>query len=106
VAWSSFVPAPPTAGAGGTSISITMKVAGSFGQIFDYLRRLELLDRLIVVDGIQLAPGGDGGAPKIEANITARMFAAGTASPAAAPASAAPKEATDPDPATLVKAGG
>ena len=86
VAWSSFVPAAPSPGAGGgpVSLGISMKVAGTFGQIFDYLRRLELLDRLVVVDNIQLNAAGEGaGSPRIEADIRARMFSAGSASPSA-----------------------
>lgn len=82
VAWSSFVPSPPSAGGGGsgTSIGITMKISGSFGQIFDYLRRLELLDRLVVVDTLDLnAQGGGSGPPVIDANIKARMFSTGSA---------------------------
>jgi Tfp pilus assembly protein PilO len=81
VAWSSFVPSPPAPGAGGTSVSIGMKVAGSFGQIFDYLRRLEQIDRLVVVDSIHLtADVAATGPPRINADIKARMFSAGTAS--------------------------
>jgi Tfp pilus assembly protein PilO len=80
VAWSSFVPSPPGPGAGGTSISIGMKIAGSFGQIFDYLRRLEQVDRLVVVDSINLtADVAAAGSPRITADIKARMFSAGTA---------------------------
>ena len=66
-------------------MSITMKVSGSFGQIFDYLRRLELLDRLVVVDSLNLTGGASGtGTTTLEADIKARMFSAGTASPVAA----------------------
>ena len=84
VAFSSFVPAPPSPAAGGgpSSISIGMKISGSFGQIFDYLRRLELLDRLVVVDALQLtAEAVEGtGPPTLQADVKARMFSAGTAS--------------------------
>jgi type IV pilus assembly protein PilO len=106
VAWSSFVPSPPSPGAGGTSISISMKVSGTFGQIFDYLRRLEQLDRLVVVDSIQLTAGAGGtGSPKIEADIKARMFSAGTASPVAATTVAAGAKASPSDSTALPKAG-
>lgn len=107
VAWSSFVPSPPAAGTGGTSVSITMKVAGTFGQVFDYLRRLETLDRLVVVDSIQLTPAVDGsGTPKIETDIKARMFAAGSAGPAAATAVTATTAAGQSGTTALPKAGG
>jgi Tfp pilus assembly protein PilO len=65
VAWSSFVPSTPSAAGGGpVAIGISMKVGGSFSQVFDYLRRLELLDRLVVIDSLQLAGGsGTSGRP-------------------------------------------
>ena len=107
VAWSSFVPSPPSAAAGGaSSTSIGMKVAGTFGQIFDYLRRLEQLDRLVVVDGIQLTAGAGGtGSPQLDADIKARMFSAGTASPVAATTVAAGATASPSDSSALPKAG-
>jgi type IV pilus assembly protein PilO len=108
VAMSSLLPAPPVPAAGApTSVSMTMHVSGTFGQIFDYLRRLELLDRLVVVDSIQLtgAPGVSG-SPKIEADVKARMFAAGTASPAAATTVAATATASPSASSALPKAGG
>jgi type IV pilus assembly protein PilO len=84
VAWSSFAPSPPAPSAGGgVSLAVQMKVGGTFAQIFDYLRRLETLDRLVVVDSIQLAAASAGnGSPKIDVDVRARLFAAGTASPA------------------------
>jgi Tfp pilus assembly protein PilO len=107
VAWSSFVPSAPAAGAGGSnSTSITMNVAGTFGQIFDYLRRLELLDRLVVVDSVQLTAGAGGsGSPRIDADIKARMFSAGTASPVAATTVAARSTASPSGTTALPKAG-
>lgn len=108
VAMSSFLPAPPVPAAGApTSVSISMHVSGTFQQIFDYLRRLELLDRLVVVDGIQLtaAPGASG-SPKIEADVKARMFAAGTATPVAATAVSATTAASPSASTALPKAGG
>jgi Tfp pilus assembly protein PilO len=93
VTWSSFVPASPAAAGGGpVATGISMKVAGSFNQVFDYLRRLEGLDRLMVIDGFQLTgSAGPNGASRIDADIKGRMFSA-------APAASAP--------AALVKAGG
>jgi Tfp pilus assembly protein PilO len=108
VAWSSFLPAPPAAAAGGpTSISISMHVAGNFGQIFDYLRRLESLDRIVVVDSIQLSAAPNGaGSPKIDADIKARMFSAAAASPLASATVAAVTTASPSDTTALPKAGG
>lgn len=84
VAWSSFVPAPPApASVGGpSSTSIGMQVSGTFQQVFDYLRRLELLDRLVVIDSLQLSAGAAEGAgpTRLDADIKARIFSTGTAS--------------------------
>jgi hypothetical protein len=72
-----------------------MKVGGSFSQVFDYLRRLELLDRLVVIDSLQLAGGsGTSGASRIDADIKGRMFSA--AATAGAPGSAAKAPAVNP----------
>ena len=101
VAWSSFVPSPPTPGAGGgpMTMGISMKIGGTFAQIFDYLARLESLDRLVVVDSIQLS--GSGG--KLDVDIRARMFASGTG--AAAPATRSATEVSTPTtPTTGAKA--
>jgi hypothetical protein len=82
-----------------------MQVSGTFPQVFDYLRRLELLDRLVVIDSLQLSTGAAEGAgpPQLEADIKARVFSTGTA-PAAAATKATPA-ATDGT-AALPKAGG
>ena len=83
VAWSTFSPSPPTVTPGGGPVTVVvgMKVAGTFSQIFDYLRRLETLDRLVVVDALQLSSSTANGQTRLEADIKARMFAAGTAAP-------------------------
>jgi Tfp pilus assembly protein PilO len=114
VAWSSFTPAAATPGAAGApaTLGVGMKVAGTFGQVFDYLARLETLDRLVVVDSIQLSGGPlPTGQIRIDADIKARMFAAGTGA-AAAPATAASTGQTpataeaDATTAALTKGGG
>jgi type IV pilus assembly protein PilO len=107
VAWSSFVPAPPAPSPGGAvTVGITMKVAGTFPQIFDYLRRLETLDRLVVVDALTLSAGGTtGGSPQLTSDIKARMFAAGTGAPMP-PATVASGSTASPSESTaLTKAG-
>ena len=100
VQWSSFVPTPPGPGTAGDPLAmgVSMKVTGTFPQVFDYLSRLETLDRLVVVDSIQLTGSPvQNGPPRIDADIKARMFAAGTgtATPArtaaSAPTAALPK---------------
>ena len=81
VTWSSFVPTPPAPSAGGgpATIGISMKIAGTFNQVFDYLRRLETLDRLVVVDSLSLSGSTGNGATRIDADIKGRMFSAGGA---------------------------
>jgi Tfp pilus assembly protein PilO len=107
VGWSSFVPSPPAPSASGpTSISIKMEVSGTFQQIFEYLRRLEMLDRLVVVDGIELNAAGDSGSPVIDASLRARMFSGGTTSPAAAKTAGAGTTASPSNSSALPKAGG
>ena len=113
VAWSSFVPTPVTPGAGGVpaTLGVGMKIGGTFGQVFDYLARLETLDRLVVVDSIQLSGSQLPTGMRIDADIKARMFAAGTgvAAPAAVSTgkkAAAETDAPDATTAALSKAGG
>ena len=113
VAWSSFVPMPPAPAATGApaTLGVGMKVAGSFAQVFDYLARLERLDRLVVVDSIALSGGPlPNGQMRIDADIKARMFAVGTgAGVPAAVAARPPAPADDPAEITapaLTKAGG
>jgi Tfp pilus assembly protein PilO len=109
VAWSSFNPAPLTSAPGGPStMVISVQIGGTFHQILDYVRRLEELDRLVVVDGVSLSSGGTGaGSPTLAADIKARMFAKGTAAPATVAAGAArPAGAGDAaDAAALIKEG-
>ena len=107
VAFASFVPSPPMPGAAGgpTSTSIGMKVSGTFGQIFDYLLRLEALDRLVVIDSLQLmAEAIEGtGPPTLQADVKARMFSTGANSPAPA---ATGTNASSSGTAALPKVGG
>jgi Tfp pilus assembly protein PilO len=99
VAWSTFVPTPAAPGAAGApaTLGVGMKVAGTFGQVFDYLARLETLDRLVVVDSIQLSGGPlPDGRMRIDADIKARMFAAGTGAAKAAESAASTGKAASP----------
>jgi type IV pilus assembly protein PilO len=112
VSMTAFVPSPPAAGAGGgpATVALALTIDGTFDQIFDYLRRLETLDRLVVIDSLQLAAGGNGaatpgaGPPKLSAQIRARLFAAtGPAAPASTVA--APNTSDPSKTAALPKAG-
>jgi Tfp pilus assembly protein PilO len=96
VAWSTFVPTSPTATGGGPAATgISMKVGGSFTQVFDYLRRLETLDRLVVIDSLQLAGStAANGSTKVDADIKGRMFSAAGAPASAGTAGTAAASAT------------
>jgi Tfp pilus assembly protein PilO len=107
--WLSIAPTPPAASTNGgptSTIAISMQIQGQFSAVLDYLNRLEDLERLVVVDTINVsaasaggatgATGADGGtssstsvtgAPNLSVTITGRMFT--DAPPAATPGSGA-----------------
>jgi len=97
VDWVSVAPAAPVAGAAGvpSAIGVSIAVNGEFFALVDYLRRLEGLGRLVVVDSLQLSPGARANGPlRLSATLSARIFTtAGAAPAAAAPAGAAPAAA-------------
>jgi Tfp pilus assembly protein PilO len=95
VSWQSVTHAPPTLGVAGVmSITLGIQVKGTYAQVVDYLTRLAALERLVVVDGVQLstaattgaetgssASGGGSTGPfsggtELSAVISARMFEA------------------------------
>ena len=116
VSMATFIPSPPAAGAAGgpATVGLSMTIDGTFDQIFDYLRRVEALDRLVVIDSLQLAGGGNGagaaaaGPQKLSAQIKARLFAAsGPAAPTVPVPAGASDSSDDPSKtAALPKAGG
>jgi Tfp pilus assembly protein PilO len=100
VDWVSVAPAAAVAGVGGqpSAIAVSIAVNGGFFTILDYLRILEDLGRLVVVDSLQLAPGGQGAGPlQLSATISARIFTSATV----APAPGAPAVVPPPDTAAL-----
>jgi len=64
ISFLSIAPTPPAAGTGGASvIGLTISIQGSFFQLQDYLRLLEKLERLVIVDSVTIAASsGDSGA--------------------------------------------
>ncbi len=93
--WLQITPAEPTPGASGASeIAMTMQLEGGYYQVLEYLKELEDLSRIVVIDTIQVNAGsldgdvegttGSGnipsvtGAPTLSVNITARMFTQAT----------------------------
>jgi Tfp pilus assembly protein PilO len=96
ISFLSIAPSPPVAGTGASVINVTVSISGSFFQLEDYLRLLEKLERLVVVDGITISTSstssssstgdtGDessSGDVSLTVTLTARMFT--RAAPAAA----------------------
>jgi Tfp pilus assembly protein PilO len=86
--WLSIAPAPPTAGSGAgpnSTIAVSIQIDGGFFQVLDYLNRLEDLDRLVLVDSVNLSAAGSdegstgsaevsGGAPDLSVTLSGRMF--------------------------------
>jgi type IV pilus assembly protein PilO len=79
VDWLQVSPSLPSASAGGgpTTINLTMQLQGGFFQVYDYLNRLEDLQRIVVVDTVNLTATGDTSNPSdptLSMGITGRMF--------------------------------
>ena len=104
VDWVSVAPAAAVAGAAGqpATIAVSLAVNGGFFAVVDYLRHLEGLDRLIVVDSLQLSVGGQGLGPlRLAATMSARIFTTAPVAPApGSPAGAAAPTQGAPGPAT------
>ena len=105
ISFLSIAPSPPAAGTGASVINLTISIKGSFFQLEDYLRLLEKLERLVIVDGITIAASSDSGSTATDSidtvsssgttlavTLTGRMFtraapadgsAAGTTTPGA-----------------------
>ncbi len=103
--WLSVAPTPPAANTtGGPSVvALSVQIQGGFFQVLDYLNRLEKLERIVVIDTINVAaseptsgsstPGTSSsasstGPPTLAATLSARMFtraapSSGTAGPTA-----------------------
>lgn len=108
--WLSVSPAPPAATVGGTNstIVLAMQIEGGFYQVLDYLNRLEDLERLVVVDAVNISASAAGsttasgatasvsstGAPTLGVTLSGRMFTR------AVVATPAPGGATTPTPST------
>jgi Tfp pilus assembly protein PilO len=116
--WLSIAPTPPTAtvGPGPTStIGISMQISGGFFEVLDYLNRLEGLERVVIVDTINVAAAGadsgttggstgssgsgdssSGGAPDLNVTLTGRMFTGADTAPVAGGATTPGIPATSP----------
>lgn len=83
VAWLQVAPSPPVAGTAGTptTIGVTMQLQGGFFQVFDYLNRLENMQRLVLVDSVSItaassspSSGAITSDPTLTMSLTGRMF--------------------------------
>jgi type II secretory pathway component PulM len=78
VSWLQVSPGVPGGGTGGpTQITLSMQLEGGFYQVYDYLNRLENMQRLVLVDSVSLSSKGQGGGspdPVLGASVSARMF--------------------------------
>jgi Tfp pilus assembly protein PilO len=85
----SISPSPPAATGTTTTIALTLSIEGSFFQVKDYLTKLEALERLVIVDAVNMSAGGTGASSDgvtLSVTLTARMFTRAT--PAAVPGAA------------------
>ena len=102
----SIAPTPPAASGTTTTIGLTLSIEGSFFQVKEYLTKLEALERLVIVDGINMSAGssdGTGGdGVTLSVTLQARMFTT-AAPPAAAGATTTPDAGTS---STTAPAGG
>jgi Tfp pilus assembly protein PilO len=118
ISFLSISPSPPAAGASGASvINLTISIGGSFFQLEDYLRLLEKLERLVIVDGITISAttdsGGTGtsttdeftsssGGTTLGVTLTGRMF---TRAAPTGPADGSTSGGTTPDTTTTTVPG-
>jgi Tfp pilus assembly protein PilO len=79
-------PGPPVAGTPPGVINLQLSVSGGYFQVVDFVNRLNGLSRVVVIDTIGLATGGEGaaGSTGLNVSISARMFVR-AATPVAAP---------------------
>jgi Tfp pilus assembly protein PilO len=83
ISFLSIAPSPPAAGTGASVINLTISINGSFFQLQDYLRLLEKLERLVIVDGITISASTSSGSTdtttsssgtSLSVTLTGRMF--------------------------------
>ncbi|HVM53150.1 MAG TPA: type 4a pilus biogenesis protein PilO [Acidimicrobiales bacterium] len=69
----SIAPSVPAAGSPAT-ITLSINVTGTYEAVLLYLRRLEELPRIIVVDTLSLSPSQSEAGLQLSVSLTARMF--------------------------------
>lgn len=86
----SVSPSPPAASGTSSTIALSISIQGSFFQVKNYLTQLESLERLVIVDGLNISAGAGSSTSasatsdttSLSVTLTGRMFA--RAAPAAA----------------------
>jgi Tfp pilus assembly protein PilO len=98
-------PGAPAAGTAPAVINLQMSVSGGYFQVVDFINRLNGLPRLVVIDTLTLATGGQAtaGATTLSVSISARMFQR-AATPVAGSPGAATTTTTAPGATTTVPA--
>lgn len=120
--WLSIAPTPPTATPGGgpnSTIAVSIQINGGFFQVLDYLNRLEDLERLVLVDSINVsaasaaagstgsgsaAASTSGAAPDLSVTLTGRMFTGAQAPASTGGSTISPTTPTTPTPSTTPSA--
>lgn len=92
-------PAPSKVAGLPPEIGLEVQIEGGYFQVLDFLERLTDLQRVIVLDGVNVTPmGDDGSAPPLTVSLSGRMFTTelpASAVPAAPPSTpAAPTQST------------
>lgn len=99
-----IAPSPPAASGTSSAIALSISVTGSFFQVKNFLTKMEKLERLVIIDGVNISAGGGSSSTgsssssstsnstSLSLSMTGRMFtrtapaaAAGTPSAPAAP---------------------
>ncbi len=84
IEFQSVAPSPPAAGGSTSVIALNINITGSFFQVKNYLSELERLERLVIIDGVNIAAGGEStDTIGLTVTLTGRMFT--RAAPASAP---------------------
>lgn len=96
----SIAPSPPAASGTSSTINLTISVQGSFFQVENYLTKMENLERLVIIDGINLAAGASSAGSSSSDGVTLSVSITGRMFTKAAPAAAAGSAPVTPAPTT------
>jgi Tfp pilus assembly protein PilO len=103
----SISPQPPASGsaaggtvpvAGASTINMSITASGGYFQVLDWLNRLDLLQRLVVIDQLALSAAPSAG---LSVSLSARMFTTATSITAVAPPASAATPTAPPATSTI-----